>query len=339
MLKRRQHYVPKVYLKMFQSLPKRIHLCHLSTLKSIEDVSLRDQCYLHKFYGSVELEDSLGQIEDSAAPVMKAICDSGEPPLSESEGHAVLLAFVGLQALRTPTTRQNIKNTWIKMDDQIFGDSEPEPESGLSRFSPISEAEALELQLKQLPFFVEALADLRLYVGRTSFKDRLITSDNPLIKYNSYCRGIRYWGSLGAKCRGLQIFLPLSPKVILLLYDASVYKLGGEGSVQPSSGSISKRDVNRLNAVQIFNAKDCVYFSDWAQVGAVEHLAREYMPRKTDVMMINEGELIGSNNSTVVHTWEQQHELPFTMPLSQLRFQASKAQLKDRVNLYRTPWE
>jgi Protein of unknown function (DUF4238) len=338
MSKRRQHYVPILYLKAFQSAPRRINICHLTTLRSFRDVSLRKQCYLHRFYGSVELEDSIRElVEDPAAPVLRAICDSGVPPSLGSKGHAALLTFVGFQALRTPTTRKNIKDTCVKFDDQVFGDTEPDPDSGLSRFSPVSEAEALELQWKQVPFFVQALADLRLYVGSTSLKDRLITSDNPLIKYNSYCKGIRYWGSLGAKCRGLQIFLPLSPRVLLLLYDASVYKVGDEESVQSSSGRISKRDVDHLNAVQIFNANDCVYFSDWAQGGAVEHLAREYTPKKTDVMMINEGELIGSDNSTIVHMWEQQHELPFTMPLSQLRFQASKVQLKDRVNLSRTP--
>lgn len=62
--------------------------------------------------------------------------------------------------MRTPTARQNIKDSFSKVDNQIFGNNDPLPESGLSRFSPIQDYEALELQLKFLPQYVEALSDL-----------------------------------------------------------------------------------------------------------------------------------------------------------------------------------
>lgn len=335
MTKRRQHYVPKFYLKAFQSAPKRIHVCHLDTLRSIRDASLRDQCYLHRFYGSVELEDSLSQLENAAAPVLRTICESGRPPSLGSEEHAVLLAFVGLQAFRTPAKREAIKDGWGKMDELIFGDREPDPNSNLSRFSPVDEAEALKLQFGTVSLFTESIADLRLYVGRTSPKELLITSDNPLFKYNSYCRGIRYWGCLGAKCQGLQIFLPLSPRILLLLYDASIYKITDEEGGKIASGKISKRDVARFNSLQVFNAQRCIYFSDWSQAGAIERLVSEYRPGERDVMRVNEGKLVGSDASSIVHLWEEQPELPFSMPLSQLRFQASKVPLKSRVNVYR----
>lgn len=88
MSKRRQHYVPKFYLRAFQSAPRRIHLYHLTSRSAVEHASLRDQCYIHKFYGpSEEIEDGLAELEGVAAPVVRSICESGEPPALKTEQH------------------------------------------------------------------------------------------------------------------------------------------------------------------------------------------------------------------------------------------------------------
>jgi hypothetical protein len=337
MSKRRQHYVPKLYLRGFQSEPRRINLYHLASRDAVKDASLRDQCYIHKFYGpSPEIEDSLASLEDVAAPVIRAICESGKPPAPGTEQHSVLLSFVGLQILRTPVARQNIKDSWVKMDAQIFGDSEPSPESGLARFSPVPDNEALALQMKIVPQYVEALADLHVHVARTGIREGLITSDNPVFKYNTYCRGIRYLGVTGAHSRGLQIFLPLSPRILLLLYDAAVYAVSEDRSTQSTYGSISREDVERLNAAQIINAEECVYFADWYSSESIDRLARAHLPfKQSDIMHVDEGKLAGSEDSTIVHLWEKQPELPFSLPLSRLRLHAQRTPLKDRANTYR----
>src|ERR1700740_3176562 len=107
MPKRRQHYVPRCYLRAFQSSLQRIHLYHLMSSRAIKDVSLRNQCYRHRFYGPTDqVEDRLAQLEGVAAPVLNAICESGEPPDHKTEQHAILLAFVALQILRTPVARE-----------------------------------------------------------------------------------------------------------------------------------------------------------------------------------------------------------------------------------------
>src|SRR3954471_13685020 len=181
MPKRRQHYVPKLYLRAFQSSPLRINLYHLASRQSFKDASLRDQCYSRNFYGpSPEIEDRLGELEDLAAPVLQAICKSGEPPVLGTEQHRVLLAFIGLQILRTPVARKNIKDSWVKLDNQIFGDSGPSPESNLQRFSPEDDHQALAFQIKLAPQYADALADLRMLVVRTGHREKLIASDNPV---------------------------------------------------------------------------------------------------------------------------------------------------------------
>lgn len=225
MSKRRQHFVPKFYLRRWETAPQRVNLFHLASSKAIREASLRDQCYAHRFYGGDEsLEDELAAFEGAAAPALRRVIDDGNPPKRGSEDHAVLLAFVALQTLRTSSARENIKDSYRKMDEQIFGDQEPAPSAAVQKFSPVSEGEALALLFKILPKYVQALADLHLHVASSTSKNQLITSDNPVFRYNSYCRGIRYWGSLGGISRGLQVFLPLSPRILLLLYDRWVYR-------------------------------------------------------------------------------------------------------------------
>ena len=335
MAKKRQHYVPLFYLKAFESAPRRIHLFHLQSRRVIQHASMRDQCYSHRFYGPDEIEDILAQLEGAAASVIQAIIASGEPPTPGTEQHGTLLAFVCLQILRTPVARQNIQNSWIKMDKQIFGDADPAPESGLSRFSPVSDQEVLRLQFQMMPRYVEGLTDLDLHVARSPSRAMLITSDNPVVRYNTYCRGIRYWGVIGANNRGLQVFLPLSPRVLLLLYDGAVYHIGRPtGSIGLSAG-----DVKRLNALQIMNAEHAIYFPEWSDAEDIQRLAHANLRfRQSDAMRVNEGPVDGSETSSIVHLWERQPDLQFSLPLSDLRWKASKVALKARATQYRREW-
>jgi len=69
-----------------------------------------------------------------------------------------------------------------------------------------------------------AIADLQCHLA-ISPDGAFITSDNPAFKYNQYCEDIDYQGITGALCRGFQIFLPLAPRLCLLLYDRAVYNV------------------------------------------------------------------------------------------------------------------
>ena len=51
-----------------------------------------------------------------------------------------------------------------------------------------------------------------------------ITSDNPTIKYNSVSENYE-WLTSSFVSSGLQIFLPLSPKLVLFFYDPKTYNV------------------------------------------------------------------------------------------------------------------
>jgi hypothetical protein len=134
----------------------------------------------------------------------------------------------------------------------------------------------------------------------------------------------------------LQIFLPLSPRIFLVLYDGAIYKSGSDLDSPSGYSSASRGDVERLNALQVINAESCLYFSEWAHAEVVDGLvARHSSHRQSDVMRVDEAPLVGSEDSSVVHLWEGQPELAFSLPLSRLRWKAQKVPLRERVNTYR----
>jgi len=51
MLKNEHHFVPRSYLGAFQSAPRRINVLGVDASREIQDASLRNQCYRHKFVG------------------------------------------------------------------------------------------------------------------------------------------------------------------------------------------------------------------------------------------------------------------------------------------------
>lgn len=120
MPKNKHYFVPRFYLGTFQSAPRRINVLGVDTSREIQDASLRDQCYRHKFYGQADkIEDALGLMESHAARVLKAI-QSTEMLLAEgTEEHGTLLAFVAFQLLRTAVVADRINTVIDKTTKQV----------------------------------------------------------------------------------------------------------------------------------------------------------------------------------------------------------------------------
>ena len=70
----------------------------------------------------------------------------------------------------------------------------------------------------------EAISDLKVHLVWSPHQV-FLTSDNPIFKYNQYCEGVRFSGVTGGGSRGLQIFVPLSPYLHLILYDDRTYRV------------------------------------------------------------------------------------------------------------------
>ena len=71
--KKKQHYVPRFYLKYFSTTPEATHigLCVKESGKTVRQAGLKNQAYENYFYGKdTKIEDGLSEIEAKAASVI-----------------------------------------------------------------------------------------------------------------------------------------------------------------------------------------------------------------------------------------------------------------------------
>lgn len=168
--KKKQHFVPKLLLRHFSNKIKKakINIFNVETEFYRVNCPLDSQAQEDYFYGEDKvIEDALGKIEDSAAPIIAEI-------------------------------------------------------------------------IKEKKF---------------------ITSDNPCNRYNQYLEKRNHpGGHLGLFSKGLQLFFPISPDLMLLYYDKWAYKFGNKKDKEIIL--TDENDINHLNLLQLANCHKICIFDD-----------------------------------------------------------------------------
>jgi hypothetical protein len=329
-VKRRHHFVPQFYLRGFASLPRRINLLHLDGSSLIQDASLRDQCYQHRLYGERDdLEDAFSEVEGRAAAVVSSIVTSGQPPVRPSAAYATLIEFTALQVVRTTAAMEQMRRATGDLAHALFDDLPP---AGFVD----DDAEALAHSVQMLPDMAEWMDGLCAHVVLSSGKDEFITSDNPAVRYNQYCQGVRGLGVTGINCRGFELFLPLSRGVALLLYDGGVYKVGRSRTTVSSLATSA--DVEAINALQIVNAEENVYFGNWEQAATVFGLAGRHSRERTGTgMRLVQADEEGTEHSVLTHQYVEMPALDMHLSFVGLRREARRVDLALRARKHRKP--
>jgi hypothetical protein len=120
---------------------------------------------------------------------------------------------------------------------------------------------AVEEMLVEHLVHAPVLMDLCPKLLRNETSSDFITSDAPALTYNQWMQSIgREHGTLGLAMSGIQLFLPISPRYILTLFDDAVYRLG-----RPKDRVVPVQDervVKQLNAVHVTFADQCLYYAN-----------------------------------------------------------------------------
>lgn len=285
MTKSRHHYVPRFYLRDFASKPRRINILNLRTGNFHRDGSLRDQCFRPKFYGdSDEIENQLMNIESIVIRSLSRIKTRHILPEALSADHKEILIFVALQILRTSVAAESMAEGMNKMvdllapRDRTINQNEPQ--------YIVDAKETVLLSIENYLLVARCLDDLGMLLIVNKTEVGFVTSDNPVVQYNQYLEGLKM-GTTGALRRGLQLFLPLSPELMILLYDKVVYKAGNKHSSLLELTNV--KDLVTLNLLQIVNAEKVVLFSNWNDIPAIEEITRSSRRyRKSDLAKVEE---------------------------------------------------
>ena len=160
---------------------------------------------------------------------------------------------------------------------------------------------------------------------------RFITSDNPVFKYNQYCEGgPRGIGTLGFAMSGFQLFVPLSPDVLLMLFDGDIYKVGQRGGEVVICTDL--RDAAILNGMQVVGAERNLLFSVGDDVRLVAAAASDFA-RLRAYRGPRVGELVEVDNTRnrIIHLHEAVPNLRLNLSFVSVRRGARTLPLMERL--------
>ena len=260
---KRQHYVPRFLLRNFSRDGRRISLVMFASERRIDDASIKGQCYEDYFYGKDQvLEKSFAADEGIVCKLLGDLTSSHLESIG-AEALEKLRTFVHFQRFRTlgsahatnavvdAFAKAAIKGA-LKDNDNISPKDIDQAKIGF--------ADAQMQSLRGAAGSLPMLLDLEVKFIVTDRTPGFIISDHPVVAYNQYAEhhpDFQHCLSIaGLACKGLQMFLPVSPGVTLAIYDPSTYQYGGKSLVCRAGPS----DVAYLNQMQATGALSCAYF-------------------------------------------------------------------------------
>ena len=333
MTKRKHHFVPLFYLRAFQSEERRVHLYNLDSSFCVPNTSLKNQCYSKRFHGTDDkIEDQLAIIESFVAPVIRAVTSMGSLPEVDSDELELLYIFAAMQLVRVPKIAGQINLFVDKMTKQTYSGARSIEGLDLEK-ETIGFVDPVLVTLRFFPDVLFAISDLKPHL-LVSSRNVFLTSDNPVVKYNQYYEGVDYAGVTGATSKGLQIFIPLSPRHHLILYDGTTYRAVA-GQFSQKSGAIQS-DIDTLNKMQLISADSHIYFSDWRQIDDIDRLLPEISERrKVDRTVVAEFGQDDNPRSSIIHAYEVMEDISLNLTFLAIKGEARKVKRANRTLQYR----
>lgn len=261
--KKKQHYVPKFYLRYFSlsESKKQIKICLKDNGKIIQKADLEGQAQEDYFYGKdLEREEWFGNIENLTSSVLNTVVRTKKLPKNKSDNYYLIWLFILLQAYRTKANAEDfnhmidtIMKTAMKFEPQF---KDFDFDKHFFAYEDTIEKK-LDILLNGLPMMI----DMQIKLIQNTTSRELITSDNPISKYNQFLESRNFpFGHNGMASKGLQIFYPLAPDLLLIMYDPKVYKIGNKK--QFSNIPMNESDVEFLNVLTCLHTNKSIYATE-----------------------------------------------------------------------------
>ena len=299
---RKHHYVPRFYLRNFSTTSGRsIHLFNIPSSRIVLNASLRNQCYSSRFYGDdPSVEHALAGIECAAATLIRDIIATQRLPSPGSDDHYTLMAFTMIQRGRTQVSAATMDAMTDGMLKAAFREDPRMKDLTLEELR-LGVEDSVLLPLRVSARMIPVSLDLRLHLLVNHTTTQFITSDNPVVLYNTHCQEITIRSCTGWGCSGLEVFLPLSPEICLYAFDNAVYKVA---SRRRQVTRVALRDVLQLNRLQWLNAQNNVYYAGNDCSGIFERESAWAKPRRaTKYIQVKEAVAEDDGNDRLIHAY------------------------------------
>ncbi len=201
---------------------KQIGIFNLKNEFFFNSSSLKTQGSKNFFYGyDGVIEERLSEIEGLLSNTIRNIIETERVPHKQTTFHSDLLSFIALTDLRNPVMMEWVKGSWNGMKNRML---EIHPKADTSKIMPeFSHDEVIKMALSNLPLVVANMSDLNFKLLINTTPNPFISSDYPIVKYNQYLEE-KSWkhGKTGYGNTGLQIFIPLNYRIIIVFYDPMI---------------------------------------------------------------------------------------------------------------------
>ncbi len=262
------HYVPQFYLRRFGS-GKHIPIILLDDdFRFIERAKILGQSRRPDYYRFPEVESNFAIIEGIASRVMQKVSERIQLTADDAD---FLKMYVSLQMIRTPAfvqTIENVARATISSAYAVHSGKERSEE----RISSIAIPHADILAWRQIGAASEAVRDLEMrYL--ISKRGGFLTSDQPVAVCNSWALKGGFARN-GLACRGVMLFLPISARLTVMLYDSEVYSIRSQDR-RSAYITIARSDEERLNKLQMVGNRSVLYLPNPDRHQDVQALARK----------------------------------------------------------------
>lgn len=263
--KKKHHYIPRFYLKRFSvnKEGKFIGLYNHKNKMFIQESPLKHQACENFLYGEDdEIENALAEMENNVAKMFYYWTEEKllYPPPAESNGFNLLKRFILYQAFRTPKSGNDMMISLNQGLKTVFEEFKPDLWDKMKDGIIVYKKPVLMMLLHAIGYeYLLNYLDCKFIVNLSQIP--LITSDSPIVFYNQLMeKAGSYVGATGLVTKGLQVFYPIHPRLLICLYDSSVYNLSN-GSVNCCSTE-SVEEIHQLNALQFINSNAQLFFDE-----------------------------------------------------------------------------
>ncbi|MBD1844312.1 DUF4238 domain-containing protein [Cyanobacteria bacterium FACHB-63] len=338
--KKKQHYIPRFYLKNFSlnNSERAIRIFNLASSKFIPSGNLKDQAYKNYFYGrDLKLENALGILEGISAKVIRDIVAQNSVPAKGSQDYSTLLLFIISLSYRTPYRVEQLNELADKFAKAALSkESSAQPLLNDCRFVM---SDPIQVAIRNATLYLPLALDLGLKVAINKTQEFFITSDHPVVLYNQFLEPRKKYGSnTGLACKGLEIFLPISPRHLLILFDRDVYGVGNRNDVviDVTNGA----DVKALNLLQCISANENLYFNEEISEAQIRYLMNHANRRRREAKA-NVDEYVNSKTDEemrfLLHLYGADVKCSLSLSFIRLLKKAKQYILGDKVLHVRDP--
>ena len=261
--KKNHHFVPQSYQRLFSNDGKSIGVYNIKKNLLINQSSIKNTMSKDYFYSKDQnVEDALAEIERLCMLAFHKLDNNNDYNLHEVE-RLNILTYVMMQLGRTVFMSERLSDDVNEMSLEIFKRC-----TGMEQVDP-----HLEFRFDEPPLFsLSVYAGMVVNMADLSFKlvcidskceSTFISSDCPAFIINPYFDFLGYAGVKILGYKGVCIMMPLTPRLLILFYDSSVYKIGNrKGKVMISESkeieTINMLIANEANELLVFNPKHAI---------------------------------------------------------------------------------